>query len=95
MLASLISMEIITSGVFVTLTKEAEDVDRFSDATDNRLKRRTRISGWSFALGIYAFVLFVALPPLVPLLQRVALMLTCPQVGEPGPVGPISQWDCT
>lgn len=80
MLASLISMELITSGVFVTLTKEAEDIERFSDATDNRLKRRTRISGWSFALGIYAFVLFVALPPLVPLLgwQVSALFVVLP-----------------
>ena len=80
MLASLISMELITSGVFVTLTKEAEDIERFSDATDNRLKRRTRISGWSFALGIYAFVLFVVLPTLVPLLgwQVFALFVVLP-----------------
>jgi hypothetical protein len=68
MLAALISMELITSGVFVTLTKEAEDIERFSESTNNRLKWRTWIAGWAFALGVYSFVVFVALPPLVALI---------------------------
>lgn len=65
--AALISMELITSGVFVTLTREANEIERFAESTDKRLKRRTRISGWSFALSLYAFVIFIVLPPLLSL----------------------------
>jgi hypothetical protein len=73
--AALISMELITSGVFITLTQEADEIERFAESTDRRLRRRTRISGWSFALGIYAFVVFVGLPPLVPQLGWLAYAL--------------------
>ncbi len=65
--AALISMELITSGVFVTLTREADEIERFADSTNDKLRRRTRISGWSFAISLYAFVVFVALPPLLSL----------------------------
>ena len=46
------------------MTKEAEDIERFSESTNNRLKWRTRVAGWALALGVYLFVVFVALPPL-------------------------------
>jgi len=73
--AALISMELITSGVFISLTREANEIERFAEGTDKRLRRRTRISGWSFALGIYAFVVFAGLPPLVSLLGSLAYVL--------------------
>jgi hypothetical protein len=63
MLAALISMELITSGVFVTLTKEAEDIESFSESTNNRLRWRTRVAGWAFALGVYLFVVFECSSP--------------------------------
>ena len=65
--AALISMELITSGVFVTLTREANEIERFAVSTDKRLRRRTRIACWSFALSLYMFVVFAALPPLLSL----------------------------
>lgn len=50
--AALMSMELITSGVFITLTREANEIEGFAESTDKRLRRRTRISGWSFALSL-------------------------------------------
>ena len=67
MLAAMI-LELITSSDFVTLTRGAEEIERFAESTNNRLKWRTRVSGWSFALGIYVFLVFVVLPSLVSLI---------------------------
>lgn len=82
--AALISMELITSGVFVTLTREANEIEKFAESTDKRLKRRTRISGWSFALSLYAFVIFIVLPPLLSLVGLWAYL--------PVPILPFLVW---
>lgn len=82
--AALISMELITSRVFVTLTREADEIEEFAESTNKRLRRRTRISGWSFALSIYAFVIFAALPPLLSLVGWWAYL--------PFPVLPFLVW---
>ncbi|MDP9485082.1 MAG: hypothetical protein M3Q49_04700 [Actinomycetota bacterium] len=65
--AALMSMELITSGVFVALTRGADEIEGFAESTNRRLRRRTRISGWSFALSLYALVIFVILPLMLPL----------------------------
>lgn len=81
---ALISMELITSGVFVTLTREANEIETFAESTNKKLRRRTRISGWSFALSLYTFVIFVALPPLLSLMGWWAYL--------PFPILPLLVW---
>lgn len=81
---ALISMELITSGVFVTLTREASEIETFAESTNKKLRRRTRISGWSFALSLYTFVIFVALPPLLSLVGWWAYL--------PFPILPLLVW---
>lgn len=82
--AALMSMELITSGVFVALTRGANEIEKFAESTNDRLKRRTRISGWCFALSLYMFVVFVVLPPLLSLVGWWAYL--------PFPILPLLVW---
>jgi hypothetical protein len=82
MVASLRTMEGIITNVFTVLTNEVpplkirdgveveepEDWKQLREREEKRLARRSRIASGSFLLGLGAFVVYVALPPLIGLL---------------------------
>lgn len=82
MVASLKTMDSITTSVFVALTnedaptdirdgKERIDADRLKEVREKEnkvLTRRSRIASGAFVAGLGTFVVYVALPPLVGLI---------------------------
>ncbi len=82
MVASLKTMDSITTSVFVALTNEdaptdirdgkeridAEHLKEEREKSNKMLTRRSRIASGSFVAGLGTFVVYVALPPLVGLI---------------------------
>jgi hypothetical protein len=80
MVASLRTMEGVITNVYTVLTNEVsplkirggveepEDWKQLREREEKRLAHRSRIASGSFLLGLGAFVVCVALPPLIRLL---------------------------